>query len=53
MRKLIPRLCVENSRNSLWNVNMAGELHQLFRVGFGGVFGGKAATANLKSPRRR
>jgi len=29
-----------------------GELLQLFRLGFGGDIGGKAATSNVKSPRR-
>ena len=53
MRKQVHRLCVEISRDSRWNVDMAGELLQLFRLGFGGVVGGKAATANVKSPRRR
>ena len=52
MRKWVHRLCVENSRDSRWDVDMAGELRQLFRRGFGGAFGGKAAAANLKSPRR-
>ena len=32
---------------------MNGDLWQLFRLGFGGVVGGKAPTANLKNPRRR
>jgi len=53
MRKQVHRLCVENSRDSRRNVDLAGELRQLFRVGFGVEVGGKAATANLKSPRRR
>ena len=53
MRKLVHRLCVENSRDSRWNVDMVGELLQLFRLGFSGVAGGNAVAANLKSPRRR
>jgi hypothetical protein len=52
MRKWIPRLCVENSRDSRRDVDMAGEPRQLFCGGFGGAFGGKAARADLKSPRR-
>jgi hypothetical protein len=46
MRKQVHRLCVENSRDSRWNVDSAGELRQLFRLDFGGVVGGKAAAAN-------
>ena len=53
MRKEIHRLCVENLRDSRWVVDKAGELWQLFRPGFGGVVGGKAAKGNVKSPRRR
>ena len=53
MRKQVHRLCVENPRDSRRNVDLAGELRQLFRLGFGGAVGGKAAVANLKSPRRR
>jgi hypothetical protein len=30
MRKQVHRLCVENSRDSRWNVDLAGELRQLF-----------------------
>jgi hypothetical protein len=53
MRKLVHRLCVENSRDSRWNVDKAGELRQPVGLVFGGVVGGKAATDYLKSPRRR
>jgi hypothetical protein len=53
MRKKVHRLCVENLRDSRWNVDSAGELRQPFRLGLGGVVGGKAATANIESPRRR
>jgi hypothetical protein len=49
MREQVPRLCVENSRDSRRNVDMNGELRQLFRVGFCGVVVGKAATPNLKA----
>jgi hypothetical protein len=45
MRKQVHRLCVENLRDSRGNVDSAGELRQLFRLGFGGVVGGKAAQA--------
>ena len=53
MRKQVHRLCVENSQDSHRNVDLSGELLQLFRLGFGEVGGGKAATGNVKSPRRR
>jgi hypothetical protein len=53
MRKWIPRLCVENSRDSRLDVDSAGELRQLFGLGFGGVVGGKAAIPNVKNPRQR
>jgi hypothetical protein len=50
----IHRLCVnrytayawKSRRIHAWNVDIRGELLQLFRLGFGGVVGGKAATAN-------
>ena len=53
MRKQVHRLCVEISQDSHGFVNISGELLQLFRLGFGGDIGGKAATSNVKSPRRR
>ena len=49
MRKKVHRLCVENLRDSHWNVNSAGELRQPIRLGLEGVVGGKAATANIKA----
>ena len=49
MRKNVHRLCVENLRDSHWNEDSAGELRQPFRLGLGGVVGGKAATANRKA----
>jgi hypothetical protein len=44
---------VENSRDSRLDVDSAGELMQYVLSGFGEVVGGKATTANLKSPRRQ
>jgi hypothetical protein len=52
MRKHVHRLCVEISQDSHGFVDISGELLQLFRHGFGGDVGGKAATSNVKSPRR-
>jgi hypothetical protein len=49
MRKNVHRLCVENLRDSRWNVDSAGELRQLFRFGLAGVVGGKAAQAISKA----
>ena len=46
MRKKVHRLCVENLRDSRRDVDSAGELRQLFRLGFGGVVGGKAVRPN-------
>jgi len=43
---------VEISQDSHGFVDISGERLQLFRVGFGGGAGGKAATSNVKSPRR-
>jgi hypothetical protein len=48
MRGNVHRLCVENLRDSPRNVDSAGQLRQPFRLGLGGVVGGKAATANKK-----
>jgi hypothetical protein len=53
MRKQVHRLCVEISQDSHRNVDISGELLQLFRRGFGGVVGGNAARGNVKCPRRR
>ena len=53
MRKRVHRLCVEISQDSRRNVDISGELLQLFRRGFGGVVGGNGARGNEKSPRRR
>ena len=50
MRKRIHRLCVEISQDSHRNVDMAGELPQLFRLGFGGAVGGKAASSQFEKP---
>ena len=44
MRKRVHRLCVEISQDSRRNVDISGELLQLFRRGFGGVVGAKAVT---------
>ena len=52
MRKQVHRLCVEISQDSHGFVDISGELSQLFRLGFGGGAGGKAATSNVKSPHR-
>ena len=52
MRKQVHRLCVEISQDSHGFVDISSELLQLFRLGFGGGVGGKAATSNVKSPRR-
>jgi len=52
MRKQVHRLCVEISQDSHGFVDISGEQLQLFRLGFGGDIGGKAATSNVKSPRR-
>ena len=52
MRKQVHRLCVEISQDSHGFVDISGEQSQLFRLGFGGGVGGKAATSNVKSPRR-
>jgi len=49
MRKNVHRLCVENLRDSRRNVDSAGELRQLFRLGLAGVVGGKAAQVILKA----
>ena len=53
MSKQVHRLCVEISQDSHRNVDISGELLQLFRRGFGGVVGGNAARGNVKCPRRR
>jgi hypothetical protein len=37
MREQVHRLCVEISPDSQWNVDISGELLQLFRLGFCGV----------------
>ena len=52
MRKQVHRLGVEISQDSHGFVDISGELSQLFRLGFGGGAGGKAATSNVKSPHR-
>ena len=52
MPKQVHRLCVEISQDSHGFVDISAELSQLFRLGFGGGGGGKAATSNVKSPRR-
>ncbi|MGA7832545.1 MAG: hypothetical protein WCA21_16430 [Terracidiphilus sp.] len=48
MRKNVHRLCVENLRDSRWNVDSAG-VRQLFRLGLAGVVGGKAAQTISKA----
>jgi hypothetical protein len=52
MRKQVHRLCVEISQDSHGFVDISGEQLQLFRLGFDGVVGGKAATEIVKCPRR-
>jgi hypothetical protein len=52
MRKQVHRLCVEISQDSHGFVDISGEQSQLLRLGFCGGVGGKAATSNVKSPRR-
>jgi hypothetical protein len=37
MRKEVHRLCVENLRDSRWNVDSAGELRQVIRLDLGGL----------------
>ena len=53
MRKQVHRLCVEISQDSRGFVNISGELLQLFRLGFGGDIGGKAAPAFEQRPSKR
>ena len=50
MRKRVHRLCVEISQDSHRNVDVSGELLQLFRLCFGGVVRGKAATGQFEKP---
>ena len=49
MRKQVHRLCVENLRDSRWNVDSAGQLRQPFRLGLGGVVGGNAAIKKTRA----